>query len=248
MSNRDRRKYFLRMAEKHDEVVVDQTIGPSGENYTTDPVLPRGGSGDRIGTYDRRPSQKPGTIIWDKTDYTKIKDSFGRKVVDCDHYMALYETDVYNEDGDRYYFFWIWAAASSFDYWDFTGNVWKFHNYINVTDGGNVLTYYPDGDITRKGTPVSVSASVQGTSSGSGGGGVGASAGISGEFVLGANKVRPHPEKCNANENKLCTQWIGDYEGSTALNGTCSLKRDPYDVLRWEWSTYLKGGKGPKTI
>lgn len=244
MSKREREDYFARMATKHDEVVVDETVSPSVRSYRIFPTKPINNS---VSIQSRRPSQQPGSIVWDTTDYTVIKDAFGRKVVDCDHYLALYETDVYNESGERYYFFWIWAAASSFDYLDFTGNIWEFHNYIDVMDGGNVLTYDPDGDIKRNGVPVTVDASVQGTSSPDGGG-LGASAGISGDFVIGQDIVRPHPRKCSANSNEFCTQWIGDYEGSSALNGTCSLKRDPTETLRWGWNVHLKGGKYMKTI
>jgi hypothetical protein len=234
MDPKDRRDWFRQMAEKYPDLF-------NYPDVDSNPLVP----------YGKRPDERPGTIIWEKTDYTTAKTATGRMMVDCDHYMSLFETDVENQNGERYYFFWSWAAASSHDHIDFTGNIYNFSNYMNVTNAGDVLMYDPAGDVKQNGIPVSVGASVQGqsTSGGSGGGGAGASASISGEFVVGDDVVRPHPEKCRASQDKFCIQWYGDYEGSTSLNGTASLKKAPSDgVLEWEWETNLLASKYPRTV
>ncbi|MFC7081816.1 hypothetical protein [Halorussus caseinilyticus] len=172
------------------------------------------------------------------TEHLEATDDGGTVIAESDNQVALYKSDVKDEYDREHYFYWHWTSGQSRDYWDFTGNLWNMWNRVSLGSGYDMLAYDPDQDLTRNGKTYTVGLSAAYR-------GVGVS--IEGDFTLGQDKVRPHPEYTTVGSDGMyAVQWIGDYEGTQAFNGTCEERRPEYAGRDFSWKVYLKAGKYAK--
>lgn len=221
LDDRERQKFVENMRQKYGDAAAD-SIEPSGE----------------ASVEGQQPGISPGNLVWDSTQPLEVKNGIGDVLVESDNYAALYETDVYKDDGDkRYYFYWLWSSAQAIDQGYVEGNIKKFWNHINLQNYADVTTYDPGGDIKKNGIPVTVSASVSGQTAG----GAGASAGIEGDFYLSQDVVGPKASKTSQSSDEFAVQWEGNYEGNQEINGTMVERRSTWDSRDFTWTVYLDG-------
>lgn len=198
-----------------------------------------GTSDDDVSTQDTTPGHTENLAYvnaW--TSHLEATDNDGTVIAESDNQVALYKSDVQDEYGRDHYFYWHWTSGQSRDYATFTGNLWNMWNRVSLNNGYDMLAYDPDGDLTRNGNTYTVSLSAEYK-------GVGVS--IEGDFTLNEDKVRPHPDYTAVGDNGVyAVQWIGDYEGTQAFNGTCEERRPGGWGRDFDWKVYLKAGKYAK--
>lgn len=223
LSKREHDSYVERMREKY---------GDQGVWGSTD-------DGD-VSTQGTTPGHRENlSYVNAWTSHLEATDNDGTVIVESDNQIALYKADVEDEYGREHYFYWHWTSGQSRDYSTFTGNLWNMWNRASLNSGYDMLAYDPDGDLTRNGNTYTVSLSAEYK---------GVGVGLEGDFTLNQDKVRPHPNYTSVGDNGVyAVQWIGDYEGTQAFNGTCEERRPGGASRDFNWKVYLKGGKYKKT-
>lgn len=220
LSKSEHEDYVAEMRQKHDQGVWGETE----DDLSTEATTP--GHTDNL-TY---------VNAW--TEHLEANTDGGQTIAESDNQVALYKSDVKDEYDREHYFYWHWTSGQVHDYWDYTGNLWNMWNRVSLDSGYDMLAYDPDQALTRNGKTytVSLSAAYKGVG-----------VGLEGDFTLHQDKVRPHPEYTTVGNNGMyAVQWIGDYEGSQAFNGTCEERRPEYAGRDFNWKVYLKAGKYKK--
>jgi len=171
-------------------------------------------------------------------NHDEATDWRGNTVVSADYKIIEYQAEKNNEFNEDHYLYWLWASAKSHSGWSWEGNIYNLWMRINAEDGHKVVKYSPDEDHKGESIEIPIDLSAQPL-------GLGAS--TSGSFTLRQNKVRPHPEHTAIGSNgKFATQWIGDYEGTQALNGSLQIARPSGASRSISGKVKIKGGKYPK--
>ncbi|WP_330632348.1 hypothetical protein [Halocatena halophila] len=230
MSKSERDDYIERMRDRYNDLVVQGIPRKTDDNS----------SNDDISIKQENPTQVDGALVGSWDEHLEVTDSFGTVVVESDHLVDEYKTDVVNSSGERYYLYNYWVSGQSRDYWDWTGNLWNMYNHVKFRNS-ELKRYKPNGDIKRNGQKVSVSVGVS-----AGSGGYGGSAAIGTEFYLNQDTVRPHPSRTSFGSDEFAAQWIGDYEGTQGFNGVAATARPDGESRDLNIKYYIKGGKYKK--
>jgi len=237
MNKKELADYIDDMREKHGDTAVASIPNPNEKTQQ---------NGGDIGIMASEPIQEPEGEKYVKSwsGEVEVTDSFGTPVVSSNNLIQEYETDVYNENGDRKYMYHHWTSATTYDYVDWTGNLWNAYNHIDFTNGSDLLKYTPAEDKDDNGHTYQLELGVAGvTASGAGA----ASATLKTEFTLGTDKVRWHPNKTGFSSDEFAVQWIGDKNGGQeAFTGACAEERTDGQTRGFDYEFYLKGGKYAK--
>ncbi|KXS37047.1 MAG: hypothetical protein AWU58_2142 [Methanohalophilus sp. T328-1] len=166
------------------------------------------------------------------TEHLEVKNSNGVVMASSDNLVALYKLDKTDELGREHYYYWQWSSAQNRENTEPLGDDSNLRDFCNKVNIGNsnydLIVYSPDADIIgdEEVVTVNLGAVYQGVN-----------CGISGDFVLHQDKVRPKPGECQiGNAGKYTVEWVGNYEGSQSINGACEERRpygSPYDFV-WD--------------
>lgn len=97
-----------------------------------------------------RPGIEPDRLVWDATEALTATDGSGDTAVESDNYAALYETDADDDEGQRYYLYWLWSSARPAN--GDAGRVRTVWNHVDLTNDADVTVYDPAGDRSANGT------------------------------------------------------------------------------------------------
>ena len=169
------------------------------------------------------------------TKHLEVKDDSGTVLASSDNSVALYKLDTTDELGREHYYYWQWSSAQNREDTNALGddsNLRDFWNKVTLKSSSyDLLIYYPDSDITQHGVPITVNLGATYN---------GVTCGISGQFVLNEDKVRPKPGECQVgSKGKYTVEWIGDYEGCQAINGACEERRPDGSSRNFNWKVSL---------
>ena len=172
-------------------------------------------------------------------EHLEVKNNEGVVLASSDNLVALYKLDVTDEQGREHYFYWHWSAAQNRENTGLGGddsNLRDFWNKVKLDESSyDLLTYDPDSDITGNEKTVTVSIGVEYQ---------GVHCGISGDFILHQDKVRPKPGECQVGSaGKYTVEWTGNYEGAQSINGACEERRPYGSDYHFTWTVYLEASQ-----
>lgn len=133
LTDDERADFRDRMAERYGEEAAASIVPVDGPDVR----LPQ-------------PGMEPERLVWDATEALTATDGSGDPVVESDNYAALYETDVDDDEGNRYYLHWLWSSARPASGAD--ARVRTVWNHVDLTNDADVTVYDPAGDRSANGT------------------------------------------------------------------------------------------------
>ncbi len=138
----------------------------------------------------------------------EVRNAFGDVLASSDNALLLYKLGVTDEQGRDHYYWWQWSAAQNREdvyLWE-DSNLRNFWNRVKLqSPTSDLLSYYPDSDIIVDSEDVCK---------------------ISEDFVLHQDKIRPKPGECRVGSaGKYAVDWVGNYEGTQAIYGSCVERR-----------------------
>lgn len=225
-NERERRAYIERMRQRYGDTAVKGIPG-TGSSENGD----RQRSGD-VSTTEADDTQNATWMkAWDAE--VKVTDNDGTVMATSDNLIDEYQTDIYDENGNRQYFYHHWTSAASKKHSTFEGNLQEFYNHIDF-NYSDMRKYDPDQDHVGNGQDVTAHLEYAGDS---------ITAWVESTFTLFEDTVRPHPDLSSVSSDEFAVQWIGDYEGTQAINGVCREDRTSGDSRSFDYEFYLKASK-----